>query len=414
MCSIGSSSSLYPVILPIFDPAFKANPYPFYESLRISTEISRIRLPSGVEAWITTSYPTAKKLLRDTRLSKHPISGQCNKPHQVKQNVTHPLFNHLLMMDPPLHTSLRNVLTKAFITQRVEANRSRVRAIATSLLDEIASRGEADLITEFAYPLPFEVICEIVGIPTIDRAFLSQSLQDLETFDLNDPERVPIVAQRIFGYLSELALSIRSDIKDNLLCLLVTAKNRGEITGEQLPSLIFLMLAAGHETTTNLIGNGIFALLNDQSSWTHLCSEPTLVSQIVEELLRFNSPLEMTTARYATEDILINNVMINAGDMIFVGLAAANHDPDQFLCPGRLDITRVDAPPHLAFGHGIHTCLGAGLARLVGEIAFRELSIRFPDLQLSNDSSNYYWKPGLITRGLFSLPVRFKSQPCTK
>jgi cytochrome P450 len=288
--------------------------------------------------------------------------------------------------------------------------RVRITATATHLLDGIASSGEVDLMEAFATPLPFTVICELLGIPTDDRRRVQGWLRALESADFADSRRIPAIAQALSGCLSTLAADKRQRHDDDLFSALVAAADAGEFATEQVPALVFLLLAAGHETTANLIGNGVLALLGERTQWMRLCADPARAALVVEEVLRLESPLETATIRYATAEIVIDDVTIRAGDLVLIGLAAANRDPSRFPEPARLDTLREEASGHLAFGHGIHTCIGAGLARLEGEIALLELARRFPDLALAVPKGEIQWKPGLITRGLHTLPVRTRPQ----
>ncbi len=391
--------------LPILDRDFKANPYPFYASLRNQGRaIVPIRLPTGVEAWLVTDYDAARRLLNDARLSKDAAqAGEAGV-------LPHPLFHHLLTLDPPEHTRLRTIVAREFSARRVNQMRPRIRTIANELLEGIAPRGQADLVREFALPLPLRVICELIGIPAADVERVQACSSRLAAADLDAPERVPDIAQEMHDYLLGLAREKRADPDDFLYSVLVVACDRGELSENELAAMAFLLLLAGHETTTGLIGNGVLALLREPSEWSALCADPDLARVAVEELLRFESPLETATARYATAEVRIGNVLIRPGDRVFIGLAAANRDPRQFDDPGRLDIRRTPPADHLAFGHGIHYCLGAGLARAEGEIALAELSRRFPDLTLGAPNDALEWTPGLIMRGLRSLPVRFEPQ----
>ncbi len=393
--------------LPILDQRFKANPYPFYEGLRgQGRTVVPIRLPTGVEAWLVTDYDEARRLLNDARLSKHAVNFE-GRPEDAGAAL-HPLFHHLLTQDPPEHTRLRAIVAREFSARRVNLLRPRILEFANQLLDGIAPRGAADLVAEFALPLPLRVICELVGIPATDVGRVRDCSARLAAADLDDTERVPDIAQEMQDYLLHLAREKRAEPDDSLYSTLVAASDRDELSENELASMAFLLLMAGHETTTSLIGNGVLALQREPSAWAALCADEHLAQSAVEEILRFESPLEAATARYATTEIQIGDALIRAGDRVFVGLAAANRDPRHFACANHLDIRRDPPADHLAFGHGIHYCLGAGLARAQGEIALAALARHFPDLALAVPLENLEWTPGLIMRGLRRLPVRFQ------
>lgn len=391
--------------LPIFDPQFKADPYPLYGALRTQGSVVPVRLPSGLRVWLVTCHATARTLLGDRRLSKlPPPSVAKGKP---TFSVTHPLFDHLLTADPPRHGQLRSVLVPHFSSRRLREFRPRLQVIVDDLLDAMARHEEGDLLADFATPLAFAAVCELVGVPRPERGSLARALQDLETADFDMPERVPEIAQTIFETLVNMSRSKRERSCEDLLSSLTAAADCGALEARQVPALAFLILAAGRETTTNLIGSSVFRLLGEPPTWARLCAKPQRAALLVEELLRLESPLEMATARHATEALDVDGSMIRAGDVVFVGLAAANRDPACFEAPDQFLPLRNTTPRHLAFGHGIHVCIGAGLARIEGELALTGLCRKFPALRLTKPPSDCTWKPGLITRGLQNLPVRW-------
>jgi len=391
---------MHAVDLPILDPGFKSDPYSWYDRLRQTVgPVARVRLPTGVEAWLVTSHADALQLLNDVRLSKRSPGSPA-----------HPLFQHLLTMDPPDHTRLRSIAAREFSPQRVRRLRPRVTAIAAELIDAMAGRGEADLIDAFALPFPITVICELLGVPPADQSRIRSWSARLLAADLDAPDRVPAIAEELREYLLMLARAKRQTPDDRLFAALVSAHDAGELSASELTAMGFLLLVAGHETTVSLIGNGALALLRHPSEWQRLCADPGLAPAAVEELLRYDSPLEVATARYATSEIAVGDVHIRVGEMVFVGLGAANRDGACFHDAARLDIGRADAGEHLAFGHGIHYCLGASLARLEGEVALSELARRCPGLSLGVAADELRWKPGLIMRGLERLPVNTGGQ----
>jgi cytochrome P450 len=396
------------VELPILDAAFKSDPYPFYDALRrAGHSVARVRLPSGVEAWLAVGHDAARRLLGDARLSKDAAHARRDGPSSY--TVPHSIFRHLLTIDPPDHTRLRPLVSRAFSPRAVERLRPRIESIAAGLLDRIAPRGACELIEEYALPLPLRVICDVVGVPEADVSCVQDWSARLLAADMGEPELVPGIAGELHEYLLALAGEKRRAADRSVFAELVAARQAGALSEAELTAMGFLLLLAGHETTVNLIANGTLALLENPPAWRRMSTGGDAAA-VVEELLRHGSPLEVATARYATEDVEIEGVRIRSGDMVFVGLGAANRDPQAFPEPDRLDPDR-DPVGHLAFGHGIHYCPGAALARLEGEIALRGLARRFPDLELGVSPGSLRWKPGLIMRGLERLPVRFTPRP---
>ncbi|MGA7799292.1 MAG: cytochrome P450 [Gammaproteobacteria bacterium] len=395
-----------PVEMPVLDGRFKANPYPFYE--RFGTRgrsVVPVRLPTGVEAWLVIGYAEARQLLKDPRLSK-------GAPHATARSnpsgtASHPLFRHLLTLDPPDHTKLRTIIAREFSIRRISLLRPGIEEVVNRLLDGIAIQDTADLVQDFALPLTLTVICNLIGIPSSDIALVQDWSARLAAADLDDVQRVPLIAEEIHGYLLNLAQQKRISGDDSLYSALLAAHDRGELTETELTAMVFLLMSAGHETTTSLIGNGVLALLREPSAWTRLCANRGVAVGAVEEVLRFESPLEVSTVRYATTEIRIGDALIRPGDRVFVGLAAANRNPGHFDRADEFDIQRDPPADHLAFGHGVHFCIGAALARAEGEIALAELARRFPNMVVNGDVHELEWIPGLILRGLRSLPVRF-------
>lgn len=400
MPTTGRNATTDRIDLPVLDPAFKADPHSRYAEWRAQGRtIVPIRLPTGLEAWLVIGHDAARELLSDPRLSKVAPDGG-GPP-------AHPLFRHMLTLDPPEHTRLRSIIAREFTVRRVGLLRPRIREIVVRLI-EAASRAEtADLVQALALPLPLEVICALIGMPAGDDGRVLRWSQRLAAADLDAPADVPAIADEIHEHLSRLAAGKRRAPDDSLLSGLVAAQDRGELSGTELTAMTFLLLSAGHETTANLIGNGVLALLRSPARWAALCANEDLARATVEEVLRFESPLEVATIRHATDEIPLGDASIRPGDTVFIGLAAANRDPRRFERAGEFDPGRHPAAAHLAFGHGVHYCVGATLARAEGEVAFVELSRRFPRLALDIPFDELEWTPGLIMRGPRRLPIRF-------
>jgi cytochrome P450 len=309
----------------------------------------------------------------------------------------------MLNSDPPDHTRLRRLVGKAFTPRRIEQLRPRVEEISDELLDTLAGRTEFDLIDSFAFPLPTTVICELLGIPPADReSFRVWSNTLVSTSGAQETREA---STAMAAYLVTLMADKRTNPADDMLTALLHARdNEDKLTENELISMVFLLLVAGHETTVNLIGNGMLALLGNPDQLAALRADFSLLPRAVEEFLRYEGPVNLTTLRYTTGPVRIGNVTVPAGEFVLVALSSANRDPEQFDDADRLDVTRSPGG-HLAFGHGIHFCLGAPLARLEGEVAFEQLLRRFPDLRLAVDPGQLRWRASTLMRGVEALPV---------
>ncbi|SDT69116.1 cytochrome P450 family protein [Actinoplanes derwentensis] len=381
------------------DQAFMNDPHPAYADMRRTGPVRRVELPSGLSAWLVTRYDDGRRALADPRLSKSmPAAG-------AQSGLTAAISRHMLAADPPDHTRLRRLVSAAFTARRIEALRPRIEEIATGLLDAVKGEDEIELIDAFAFPLPIQVICELLGVPAADRDDFREWSTVIVTGSLAGDRLGPAI-QEMVAYIGKLLADRREHGGDDLLTGLIQVRDaQDRLTEEELSSMVFLLLIAGHETTVNLIGNGAYLLLRDRERWERLRSDRGLLDTAIEEFLRFEGPVETSTFRVASERLEIGGVTIEAGDPVIVSLLSANRDGDRF--PGADDL-QLDRPnnPHLAFGHGIHYCLGAPLARLEARIAFTALLDRFPDLRLAVEPEELRWRPGILLRGLWELPVR--------
>jgi cytochrome P450 len=403
---------------PLGDRYFQ-DPLRVFARMREESPVTSVITPEGQRAWLITRYEDVRRALADPRLSKD--WRKLRAPGFVPDPALGFLMAHMLNADPPDHTRLRRLVQKAFTPGRVAALRPRIEAITASLLDAMAGGGSGggggardagpagdgvvDLITEFAFPLPMTVICELLGIPDGDREeFKTWSqviLSSTATF-----EEYRAAGGAMYGYFTRLLADKRAAPADDLLSALITARDSGDSLDEpELLAMIFLLLVAGHETTVNLIATGTLALLTHPSEFSRLRADPSLLPGAVEELLRFANPLNHATDRYAPEPLEVGGVLIPAGEPVLVVTSSANRDPARFPDPDRLDVGR-DASGHVAFGHGIHYCVGAPLARLEGEIAFGALLARFPGLSLAVEPAALRWRPSSLIHGLETLPVR--------
>ncbi|MER5443723.1 cytochrome P450 [Streptomyces sp. NPDC002790] len=403
----------------LFSWEFAGNPYPAYAWLREHAPVHRTTLPSGVEAWLVTRYADARQALADPRLSKNAdhhdepshAKGKTGIPGERKAELT----THLLNIDPPDHTRLRRLVSKAFTPRRVAEFAPRVQQLTDDLIDAFAANGEADLIHDFAFPLPIYAICDLLGVPREDQDDFREWAGMMIRHGGGPRGGVGRAVKRIRAYLVDLIHRKRGDLTDDLISDLIRASDHGEhLTENEVAAMCFVLLFAGFETTVNLIGNGTYALLTHPEQRGLLqrsiaAGETGLLETGIEELLRFDGPVEMATWRFARASLTIGGVEIGAGDPVLVVLAAADRDPARFTEPDTLDLSRRDNQ-HLGYGHGIHYCLGAPLARLEGQAALGTLLTRLPDLRLAVEPDDLRWRGGLIMRGLRTLPVEFTTR----
>ncbi|MES9525054.1 cytochrome P450 family protein [Streptomyces capoamus] len=382
--------------------ALRRDPHPVYARLREQGPVHRVRLgtPGGAwETWLVVGYEEARAALADQRLAKDTARiGDVPLDEQL-------IGKYLLTADPPQHTRLRSLVTRAFTVRRVEQLRPRIQRITDELLDDMLPRGRADLIDSLAYPLPITVICELLGVPEMDRTEFRKISTEVVAPTGEDSEHDATV--RLAEYLTELIEGKRragptGDLLSDLIR--TTAEDGDRLSAQELRGMAYLLLIAGHETTVNLIGNAVLALLTHPAQLAALRADTSLLDAAVEETLRWEGPVQNATYRYATEPLEIAGARIGQGEGVLVGLTAAHRDAARYADPDRFDIRR-DARGHLAFGHGIHYCLGAQLARLEGRIALGTLLERAPGLALEGEPEE--WLPGLLMRGVRSLPVRW-------
>jgi pimeloyl-[acyl-carrier protein] synthase len=387
------------------DPAFVADPYPTYRRLRDEDPVHQ----SPLGFWILTRYEDVVGTLRDPRFLKEPMIAAV----ATRLGIQAPTIGlSMLDRDPPDHTRLRGLASKAFTPKVVEGLRPRIQEIVDGLLDGVERAGSMDLIEEFAYPIPVNVICEMLGVPVEDHEqFKGWSLDLARGLDsiLLGPEsevakRSAVARQGLTEYMRGLIAQRRAAPRPDLLSALIAAEEAGDKLSEvELVATCILLLVAGHETTVNLIGNGMLALLRHPEQLRRLREQPTLIGTAVEELLRYDGPVQRT-ARTATEDVTLRGRTIPKGEIVMPFIGAADRDPAQFRDPDRLDVTRTENR-HIAFGLGIHFCLGAPLARIEGQIAINTLLKRLPNLALAVENPEY--RQSLTLRGLTALPVTF-------
>lgn len=381
-------------------PTFKANPYPFYAGLRATNPVCATKL-LGQRTWLITRYDDAFMVFKDERFVKDWL------PHtRWLHKVSGGLTRHMLNEDGPDHTRLRTLVHKAFTPTLVERLRSRIQRACDELLDELAVQGQMDLMSGYALPLPLTIIAELLGIPAKDHSRLHRlTRSSLSASNLLDVLRALPDQRLTIRRLRQLIAERRQEPRDDLITTLVQAEEAGDRLNEQeLTATIFLLLIAGYETTVNLIGNGSLALLQHAEERQRFETDSTLTASAIEEVLRYTSPLDLASQRFAREDVTVRDTKISQGDVVVVVIGSANHDETQFPNAEKFDITR-EPNRHLAFGQGLHFCIGAPLARMEGQIALTTLFRRFPNLRLSQTAETLRWRKSLIVRGLEALPV---------
>jgi cytochrome P450 len=389
----------------LMHPAAKADPYPLYAAMR---RRGLVRSPLGVFA--TADHAVAAGILRDRRFSSSPVHQRGYRPPSYPPDDPRaglPAAD-LLTLDPPDHTRLRRLVSGAFTPRAIAGLEPWIRDVTVRLLAAAAGAAGFDLIDALAFPLPIAVICHLLGVPAGDQAQFRAWGHDLAA--TLDPQTAAAAKAQtreaelaLTGYLQDLVRQRRADPDGSLLSALIAAEEEGDrLTSGEVVSTALLLLVAGFETTVNLIGNGTVALLGDPASWARLRQEPGLIPAAVEEMLRYDSPVQLTS-RIATEDAEIDGQVIAAGRAVVVCIGGANRDPAVFEQPGEFLIGRPDPGRHLSFSLGIHHCLGASLARLEGRIAVEELTRRYPALRLAARPAR---RPLLVLRGFESVPVR--------
>ncbi|MEU6994072.1 cytochrome P450 [Streptomyces sp. NPDC046465] len=378
------------------------DPYPSYAAMRSTCPVQPLPFGSGGHpGYVVTGYAEARAALGDARLSKDTAVFFAGKGSRRR---LHPAVAHtMLASDPPRHTRLRKLVTKAFTTGAVKELRPFIARVTDGLLDQWRVGERFDFVAGLAEPLPVIVICELLGVPKADRPHVQR--WSAELFAAGEPDVIDAASHSMADYMTELIAARRLSPGSSLLDRLISARDGDDhLSEEELVSLAVLLLVAGHETTTNFLGNALLALLQHPAGLGRLRDDPDDVPALLDELLRFDSPVGTATFRFTTEPVTLGGTEIPAGAPVQVVLGAANRDPARFPSPDLLDLDR-DAIAHLGFGHGIHRCVGAPLAKAEAEIALRAVLTRRPGVRLAVPADQLEWRRTRLVRGLVSLPV---------
>lgn len=382
--------------------SFVDDPHTVYRQLRRDGPVHHVTMWNGLQAWMITGYDEARALLTDPRIKKDGVAAAALFPPGTATTIGSVLGNNMLFKDPPDHTRLRRYVTAAFTSHAVQRLRPTIGQITDELLDAIDPGAPVDLMKSLAQPLPIRVIGELLGVPAAERERFKSLVVPI--FTSTDPLEIGSAQGELTELLRHIIAATRSQPGDDVLSDLVLRRDGGDqLSEEELLGTAFLLIVAGFDTTVNLIGNGILELARHPHQLAALRADRALVPGAIEEILRFESPLNTATVRFTAEPVAVGRVEIPAGELVLIALLSANRDERRFTDAGKFDIFRKGTR-HMAFGHGIHHCVGAPLARLEAEIAFDRLLSRFDDIQLSSPHAMTY-RSSTLMRGLHELPV---------
>jgi cytochrome P450 len=409
--SVTASASVDPPVAP-YTEAFVQDPYPTYAWFREHAPVTQVRYPNtSTDVWWVTRHADVKRILANPKL----FSSDPQHANAATTEASLPFFDKselilggVAFADPPLHTHRRKLIGRTFSPRRVEAMRRTVEHVTTELLTAMADRsGAADLMDTFAKPMPVRVIAGQLGVPASDHQYFRRWLDLMISTDPDEFAQAPTAVGEMVGYLSELVAAKRARPGDDLVSEFTGASDGGDgFTEVELLGIVFALLVAGYETSSNLIGNGTVALLEHPAQLAKLCRQPALIGSALEEMLRYDSPSTSVVWRFPTENVDVAGVAIPAGDPVLPLISAANRDPEAFTDPDGFDIARTDLD-HVSFGYGPHFCVGAALGRLEASIALPALLARFPDLSLGVPRDELRFRSAFMTRGLLQLPVQW-------
>ncbi len=394
----------------LYSPEALRNPHPILAQMRQDSPLTKLnRMEMTSVPWLLTRYEDCVKLTKDERFTKDMMRrpGTTIDPDDMMMQAAASINRHMLTVDPPDHTRLRNLVHRAFTPRMIREMGGRIQQISDDLIDAMQGKSQIDLIHDYTVPLPITVIAELLGIPASDREKFREWTQVIivdGTRGVNS-DGMATAALEFIMYFHQLFDERRAAPQDDLISGLLQVEEAGDkLDSQELISMVFLLLAAGHETTVNLLANGTLDLLQHPDQLKLLRENPKLMESAVEEMLRFNGPVGATTMRWALEDVEMYGQVIPAGDMVLASLLGADRDPKVFANPDVFDITR-SPNPHIAFGHGIHYCLGAPLARMEGVIAFNSLLTRLPNLSLAVEPEALEWNDTILLHSMKAMPV---------
>ncbi|WP_128894845.1 cytochrome P450 family protein [Longirhabdus pacifica] len=391
-------------------PTFKQQAYSWYEKLREEEPVHLTNIGGSDRTWLVTRYEDVQAILKDNDRFAQTKSALCPFQHEKLPESIEILNTNMLRMEPPEHTRLRRLAAKVFSPRMTQKLEPQVKEITQKLLDKMEQKEEIDLIRDFALPLPIEVISDLLGIPEGERTKFITWSNIVITGILNQEKMIQQIdtLDEFFDYISNLIRTRKEEPGNDLITALIQAhEEEDKLSERELLSMLLLLIVAGHETTVNLINNGVLALLENEEQKKLFMSDPSIVDTAMNEFLRYYSPVEVSTGRWAKQDFVLHGKEIKMGDQVLACIASANRDPNVFEHPNQLDITRAHNP-HLAFGYGTHHCLGDSLARLEGRIAISMLFERFPHLQVNISREDLRWNTDMLMRSLVQFPVTLK------
>jgi len=398
-------------VVPFSLEAYLTDPYALYTGLRRQSPVVRVKRPLTDDGYFVTRYDDVMAVLRDDDRFAHERRNAGGKQTRLQKWLNLGMNDTMIMRDGADHRRLRGLVHKVFTPARVEALAGRVAELVGRLLDGMQAQGRADLIAGLALPLPITVICDLMGVPEEDRLTFRRrvaGLIDIEGQGALGMARILVRVAWLFRYFRQLIARRRAQRGEDLLSAMIAAEEDGQrMSPEELVGSTFLLLFAGHETTVNLIGNGMLALLDHPDQRERLARDPSLIDQAIEELLRYTSPVHVPAPRYARQDLELSGVAIPRGSAVVAAIASANHDEAKFPDPERLDLTR-SPNKHVAFGFGAHYCIGAPLARMEARAAFLALLERFPGARLAIPREKVVWRRSMSLRGLQALPLELR------
>ncbi len=400
----------------LYSDKFKADPYPTYRAMRDEAPLCYHQgFDENERIWFVTRYADAAVVLRDHKRFVKNYRNTRTPEELAQMKPPSPLWalldGHMLNQDGENHLRLRTLVNKAFTARIVNNVQPRVQGIADELLDRVAAKGNMDLIDDYAFPLPIVVIADLLGVPDTDRSRF-RAWSDafvVPARDKDEGERHEKLLQEFVEYLATIFAERRQRPQADLITALLQAEEAGDrLSEEELYAMVVLLIVAGHETTVNLIGNGTLALLRNPEQLAHLRANPATMGAAIEELLRYDGPVERATIRFAAQETQLGGHTLRRGDAVSVVLGSANRDGEQFTDADALDLQRKENR-HLAFGYGVHYCVGAPLARMEGRIALNTLLQRLPGLQLAMPTDELHWRFNPILRGMQRLPVTWQT-----